>query len=86
MNFPTREQVERLRKRYPPGTILQLTADMQGERFPAGSIGEVTAVDDAGSIHMKWQDSGSLALIPGVDSFRKMQPEKEKKRGHIHER
>jgi len=86
MNFPTREQVERLRERYPPGTVLQLTADMPGERIHAGAIGEVIAVDDAGSIHMKWRQGGSLALIPGADSFRKIAPEKEKKRGHDHAR
>lgn len=32
-HFPSREQVQALRERYPPGTMIQLTADMQGERF-----------------------------------------------------
>ncbi len=71
-NFPSREQVQALRERYPPGTIIQLTADMQGERFQAGDIGKVTSIDDAGHIHLTWLKGGSLAIIPGVDSFREI--------------
>ena len=73
-NFPSREQVQALRERYPPGTMIQLTADMQGERFRAGDIGKVTSVDDAGQIHLAWLKGGSLAIIPGVDSFREIEP------------
>lgn len=38
---------------------------MTAEPFPlpAGSIGEVEMVDDAGNIHMKWQCGRGLALI-----------------------
>ncbi len=32
-------------------------------------------VDDAGQIHMKWDTGGSLALIPGEDSFRTLTDE-----------
>lgn len=85
-HFPSREQVECLRKQYPPGTIIQLTADMIGERFQAGDIGKVVHVDDIGTIHMAWQSGSSLALIPGVDSFRKISPVKEQKRSQQHER
>lgn len=85
-HFPSREQVKAIREQYPPGTMIQLTADMKGERFQAGDIGKVTAVDDIGQIHMAWQKGGSLALIPGEDSFRKIGPVKEQKRGHQHER
>lgn len=71
-HYPSREQVQALRERYPPGTMIQLTADMQGERFRAGDIGKVTSVDDAGQIHLAWLKGGSLAIIPGVDSFREI--------------
>ncbi len=84
--FPSREQVEYLRKQYPPGTTIQLTADMQGERLQAGDIGKVVHVDDIGTIHMVWESGSSLGLIPGEDSFRKIGAEKEKKRGCQHER
>ena len=29
-HYPNREQVQALRERYPPGTMIQLTADMEG--------------------------------------------------------
>lgn len=71
-NFPSREQVQALRERYPPGTMIQLTADMKGERLRAGDIGKVTHVDDIGTIHTAWQSGSSLGLIPGADSFREI--------------
>ena len=44
-------------------------------KFP-GTIGVVTHIDDLGSIHMKWQNGSSLALIPEVDSFKVLEAEK----------
>jgi hypothetical protein len=38
--------------------------------------------DDAGQLHMKWDNGCTLALVPGVDSFARInKPEKEKKKG-----
>lgn len=85
-HYPSREQVEYLRKQYPPGALIQLTADMNGERLQAGDIGQVIHVDDIGTIHMAWQNGSSLGLIPGEDSFRKIDSENEKKRSQQHER
>jgi len=85
-HYPSREQVEYLRKQYPPGTMIQLTADMKGERLQAGDVGKVTHVDDIGTIHTAWRSGSSLGLIPGEDFFHKIVTEKEKKRGHQHER
>jgi len=71
MKFPNKECLEQLRKKYPAGTKLQLIS-MRDEKYPIlpGTIGEVTHIDDLGSIHMKWQNGSSLAIIPEVDSFR----------------
>lgn len=71
MKFPNKEHIEQLRKKYPVGTKIQLIS-MRDEKYPVlpGTIGEVTHIDDAGSVHMKWQNGSSLALIPEVDSFR----------------
>ena len=37
---------------------------------PIGTRGKVVYVDDAGQVHVKWENGSSLALIPGVDKFK----------------
>ena len=71
MKFPNKNYLEQLRKQYPVGTKIRLIS-MRNEKYPIlpGTIGEVTHIDDMGSIHMKWQNGSSLALIPEVDSFK----------------
>ena len=71
MKFPNKAYLENLRKQYPVGTKIQLIS-MRDEKYPIllGTIGEVTHIDDMGSIQMKWQNGSSLAIIPEVDSFR----------------
>lgn len=71
MKFPDKKYIEQLRKKYPVGTKIQLIS-MRDEKYPVlpGTLGEVTGIDDAGSIHMKWENGSSLALIPEVDSFK----------------
>ncbi len=71
-DIPKPWQIEMYKKDYPPGTRIQLTADMEGEHHRAGATGSVIVVDDIGSIHTAWDDGGSLAVIPGVDSFQKI--------------
>lgn len=74
-----RAKIEMLRKRYPKGTRICLD-EMNGEsQMPAGLKGEVFCVDDAGQIHVKWENGSMLALIPGVDQFHKIDPPKKKK-------
>ena len=77
MQFPSESYLEQLRKQYPKGTKLQLIS-MRNEKYPIlpGTIGEVTHIDDLGSIHMKWQNGSSLAIIPEVDSFKVLEAEK----------
>ena len=35
----------------------------------AGTVGTVDIVDDAGQIHVRWENGRYLALVPGVDRF-----------------
>lgn len=68
----TQKQLEWLKTQYPSGTKLELVAMDDPYGVPEGTVGEVDFIDDAGQIHMKWQTGSCLALIPGVDRFRKV--------------
>lgn len=70
--FSTREQIERIKAQYPEGTKIKLIAMDDTQAPPPGTIGEVMFVDDAGSIHVRWETGSGLAVIPGVDSFTKI--------------
>lgn len=79
--IPSREQVERLRQRYPAGTHIMLHSMDDAQAPPPGAMGTVVYVDDMGQIGIQWDTGSSLSLIPGVDSFSKVSaPEKEKQK------
>ena len=69
MKWPSMEQIERLRKQYPAGTVVELLEMQDSQAPPTGILGMVWGVDDAGSILCRWQNGSSLSLIPEVDSF-----------------
>ena len=68
----TQQELEQLRQQYPKGTRLKLIAMEDPQGVPEGTVGEVEFIDDAGQIHMKWENGSCLALIPGVDGFRRI--------------
>lgn len=70
--FPSRAQVEFTRSSYPPGTRIELSHMDDPYAVPAGTRGTVRSVDDAAQIWVTWDNGRSLAVIPGVDSFRKL--------------
>ena len=78
MNYSNKDYIEHLRRKYPPGTRLQLSCMEDEFPVPPGSMGTVDFIDDAGQIHMNWDCGRSLALIPGVDSFSRLPAPKEK--------
>lgn len=58
-----REQIERLKERYPAGTVVRL-GQMEGEhQMPSGMEGKVIGVDDIGQIHVEWENGSTLALV-----------------------
>lgn len=67
---------ERIKPLYPKGTRI-LLEDMQDtySPVPSGTKGTVEFVDDQAQIHMKWDNGRTLALIPNVDSFRRLSDE-----------
>ena len=68
--FPSREQVQRYREMYPKGTLIQLDHMNDPCPVPAGTVGEVVAVDDGGNVQVRWQNGRTLAVIPEADQFR----------------
>ena len=70
MQFPNERELKNLRERYPAGTKILLNhMDDPYAPIPDGTVGEVQYVDDAGSIHMIWENGRTLSLIEGADSF-----------------
>ena len=67
MPFPSREQVESIRKNYPPGTRVMLN-NMDDPYSPveSGTRGTVRYVDDCGQLGVAWDNGRSLSLIPGA--------------------
>ena len=70
MNFPSKEQIDALRERYPRETRVELLAMDDPQAPPTGTMGEILGVDDAGQLLVRWETGSSLSLIPDVDSFR----------------
>ena len=70
-------KLKEIREMYPEGTQIVLT-EMAGEsQMPYGLKGTVKFVDDAGQIHMSWENGSSLALNINEDTFEKVEaPEK----------
>lgn len=70
MQFPNERQLQALRERYPAGTRIRLNhMDDPYAPIPDGTVGEVQYIDDAGNIHMVWENGRTLSLIEGVDDF-----------------
>lgn len=71
MQFPNKQELAALREKYPAGTKIILHHMKDPYPVPEGTIGTVQCVDDAGNIHVKWQNGSILAVIEGVDRFSK---------------
>lgn len=64
-------QIDRLKNQYPSGMRIELLSSMNDiQPIESGSKGTVIAVDDIGTIHMRWDNGRGLGLIPGEDHFR----------------
>ena len=65
-----KKQVERLREQYPQGTRVELIRMDDPQAPPVGTKGTVIAVDDIGTIHVKWDDGSTLGIAFGADVCR----------------
>lgn len=63
-------RIEFYKEHYPLGTRVQLDSMNDDPRpIPAGTKGTVVAVDDIGTVHVKFDNGRSLGICPEVDSF-----------------
>lgn len=68
----TSKEIAEVRLNYPPDTRIELNHMEDNWVVPPGTRGTVEYVDDAGQIHMKWDNGRTLAIVPQVDKFRKL--------------
>lgn len=76
MRIPSREQIQRIRERYPEGSrvILRHMDDVQAP--PEGTLGTVQFVDDMGSVGIHWDNgSGLSAVLDGGDVIEAVVPD-----------
>lgn len=59
----SREKIAKIRAKYPEGTRVRLIHMEDCQAPAAGTEGTVKFVDDAGQIHVAWDNGSSLAVI-----------------------
>lgn len=64
------EEIMALKKKYPPGTRVELTSMNDPYAPPIGTKGTVRGVNFMGDISVKWDNGSSLSVVYGVDSCR----------------
>ena len=70
----SKEIVERLRKEYPVGAKVELIHMNDPYRtMPVEIKGEVTGVDDIGTIHVSWENGCHLGVAYGEDSCKRIE-------------
>lgn len=76
MRFPSRDVVERIRKKYPVGSRVELVFMDDINAPPVGTKGTVRGVDDIGSIMVSWDNGSSLSVAFDEDSCRRILDER----------
>lgn len=72
MRFPSRKEVEAVRKAYPAGTRVELVQMEDLQAPPIGTKGTVTGVDDTGSLLVSCDNGSGLNVVYGEDIVRKV--------------
>lgn len=77
----TKEETLKILQKYPKGTKIRLRNMEDPYPVPEGTLGIVEHVDDAGTIHMRWENGSSLGLVVGEDDFEIVSPAPSKSYG-----
>ena len=72
MRYPSREEVQQIRERYPVGATVDLIRmdDPYNRSLVPGCRGRIMAVDDIGTVHVAWRNGSTLGVVIGVDEIR----------------
>ena len=54
------------------GDRIELIFMDDAQAVPPGTKGTVTMIDGIGQIHVNWDNGRTLAVVPGVDRFKKI--------------
>ena len=63
MKMPSKQRIAFLREQYPAGTRVALVAMDDAQAPPVGTKGTVLAVDDIGSLIMRWDNGSGLNVV-----------------------
>lgn len=67
MGMINSKSLEKLRKKYPVGKVVELVKMDDIQAPPVGTKGVVEFIDDIGTIHIKWENDSSLGVVYGED-------------------
>lgn len=66
------KQFKDLREKFPTGTRVELVRMDDPQAPPIGTLGTVGAVDDMGTIHVRWDNGSRLGVVLGEDHVKKV--------------
>ena len=67
------KRLKLIKKLYPVGSKVELISMDDPQAPPKGTKGEVYTIDSIGQIHVNWENGSSLALIYGIDDFKRIE-------------
>ena len=73
----TQEQLDKLRMQFPKGAKVRLVKMDDFQAPPIGTEGEVTEVDDTGTIHVQWATGSTLGAVYDEDKVELLEKEGE---------
>ena len=72
MKIPSENELDRIRREYPVGTIIEIQKMDDPQAPPVGTLGEVIGCDSMGDLLMRWSTGSSLKVILSEDKIRKV--------------
>lgn len=75
MRYPSREEIQQIRERYPVGATVELVRmnDPYNRSLVPGCRGRIIAVDDIGTVHVAWRNGSTLGVVIGPDEIKIVQ-------------